>query len=538
MEIETMTEKQKATFFSPLVKEEIFDKLEEELLEVPRQMPLAPVSEEVIEMVKQENNDKGEYNMKQFNFQIHVVTVSNFLMRWVPITNMKPVGQRPAVEDPIIMDTRGTNPSKAQSIIQVMLEGYDIGEIKIAIKHDGLWVQESIDGGNRKRDIVHFVNNEFATHPSFKLNGKPCGGMYFKDLPKEVRDYFMRYNLTLKTYNDMDNFNVGKQFRVTNTSTAVPFICEMNSYGDIPIANMLRELVKTVDGKPKTTPHDIFETYTANDGSTKVKYIEWNNKDFKHLLNVARLAVMIENDSYVTSESAIIELYTREWMEKDVTKLRKKIEGYLDIIFELSKARKTVLGNKLTEREFVCLSRLIAYLKKEYGSFSIPDYVEFWKAFYDSYSAFDPINPKMNTFAVDRYTDSKGERRVCDAFKGYLWNHIDEDKINQSLDWLLRSFKEITKIPFSSIITVKDKKRLFTKSENEVQLSRQGYVCYIDELPLTLEDGIGAHISPHCQGHPTTPFNHAVVREIHNTNMGSTNADVYKTIWQAENDAK
>ena len=96
------------------------DKLEEEFLEVPRQMPLAPVSEEVIEMDKQENNDKVEYNMKQFNFQIHVVTVSNFLMRWVPITNMKPVGQRPAVEDPIIMDTRGTKPSKAQSIISIL----------------------------------------------------------------------------------------------------------------------------------------------------------------------------------------------------------------------------------------------------------------------------------------------------------------------------------------------------------------------------------------------------------------------------------
>ena len=52
MDIETMNEKQKAkTFFSPLVKEEVFDKLEEELLEVPRQMPLAPVSEEVIENV-------------------------------------------------------------------------------------------------------------------------------------------------------------------------------------------------------------------------------------------------------------------------------------------------------------------------------------------------------------------------------------------------------------------------------------------------------------------------------------------------------
>ena len=63
-------------------------------------------------------------------------------------------------------------------------------------------------------------------------------------------------------------------------------------------------------------------------------------------------------------------------------------------------------------------------------------------------------------------------------------------------------------------------------------------MCYIDELPLTLEDGIGAHISAHCQGHPTTPLNHAVIREIHNTTMGSTNADVYKTIWQAENDAK
>ena len=69
--------------------------------------------------------------------------------------DIEPLGQRDNVQT---TDKGGVEPSKAQSIVQSMFDGLDIGEISIA----GTKEKEVLEGGHRTRKaVVAFLNNDF-----------------------------------------------------------------------------------------------------------------------------------------------------------------------------------------------------------------------------------------------------------------------------------------------------------------------------------------------------------------------------------------
>jgi len=89
-----------------------------------------------------------EYTYKQ-------ISIGVYLTELEPITNDNPVGQRPPVQTNRL---GGNKPSKAQSIIAAIIDEYDIGEIKLIQVEDSKFKLESIDGGNRKREIKNFID--------------------------------------------------------------------------------------------------------------------------------------------------------------------------------------------------------------------------------------------------------------------------------------------------------------------------------------------------------------------------------------------
>jgi len=227
-------------------------------------------------------------------------------------------------------------------------------------------------------------------------------------------------------YSDISKFDIGKQFRVTNTTTDVNFIEQMNSYGDLPFANMIRDLVMG------NNAHRIFDWHLSSDKKKVISdYLQFDNHRLRQMHIVSRLAVSRFDETWTTTDEQIQELYEKEWSEKELSTLKKKIENVLDYMFECTQVRKTHLKTGLTEREFVALYRFIKVLMEEYGNFSIR-VPKFWLEFKNAYDIFNANSPKG--FARNSIQDSKGERRIADAFMGYLWEHGNEKKINIGLD--------------------------------------------------------------------------------------------------------
>ena len=127
-----------------------------------------------------------EYTYKQ-------KSIGDYLTELEPITNDNPVGQRPPVQTNRL---GAAKPSKAQSIIAAILDGYDVGEIKLIEVSESKFKLESVDGGNRKREIKNFVNGLFPIHKSHSK----YGGKYFSELPEDVRKKFMNYELRFVIY--------------------------------------------------------------------------------------------------------------------------------------------------------------------------------------------------------------------------------------------------------------------------------------------------------------------------------------------------
>ena len=86
---------------------------------------------------------------------------------------------------------------------------------------------------HRKRNLWDYLNNKI------KVNGK-----FFSELPKEEQDAFLDSPLTFDIYQPLDAAKKGHIFRTLNKTTDVNFIEMLNSYGDIPIANYIRETVR------------------------------------------------------------------------------------------------------------------------------------------------------------------------------------------------------------------------------------------------------------------------------------------------------
>ena len=69
-----------------------------------------------------------------------------------------------------------------------------------------------------------------------------------------------------------------------------------------------------------------------------------------------------------------------------------------------------------------------------------------------------------------------------------------------------------------------DNKRVFPRDVQETQLQRQDFKCWVDGLPLAMNEAEGGHIVSHIQGGKTDAENFRMMRRIHNRKMGKQNA--------------
>lgn len=453
-----------------------------------------------------------------FNYRKETMTVRDFILRYSTI-DTQPVSQR-LDRDPILIGR--SKPSKAQGIIGSMLKGVDIGQITIHELPMGYRYQfESIDGGHRKRYIKAFHENQF---PDFAT------GKYYREMTKEEREAFLDIELTFCIYENLTGEQVGYIFRALNQTTQVNHQEMLNSYGDIPVANYIRECVRHIPHIDSKF-HSLFD-YSQKAGETKKKFlnINFDNKGLRIDEMVARLFYRYyDGGGLGTSTDKDLEsMYASDATEDQMSKINDKVWNCLDFILKMAEVRKRRFNYQgMGSKEFTLFYRLWLYMESEYGSFKIKDAEEFFDAFSKAYApyrrSYDQQPKELQEISPFDRTKTVGKQ-----FNDSLAEFDSFDHVFYPVQMLLKDFDLL------QVIIVKDKKRSYTLAERESKLAEQGFKCAVDGEPLTLADAEAGHIIAHDKGiydggNSSYP-NMAMIRKIYNKEMGTMSIDQYKEL--------
>lgn len=428
--------------------------------------------------------------------------------------NVDPEWQR--LDTNLNLDAKGSKASKAQSIVACIFDGQDIGEIKLC---DYQGVKSSIDGGNRKRAILNFYNNKFALP-----KGSKYAGLKYKDLVEDAKEYFLNYVIRFIEYGEIAPQQIGKTFRITNTTTPVNRQEMRNSYGQNPVAVLVRRTTRKIDDVGNI-PHILFDWKINAKGDAEYFYLTFNNKGLHLDEQTARLLYRVLNGekSIVASDDNLDEMYVdyEQFLSDDenLKKTKKKLYDAMDFIVNIADTARKYKNNRgLAHKQYEMLVRLYFYLKEHYKSFKVISAAEFWEAFT---TAMDEVLSCEDVTFKER---SGKTRVVSEAFGQYLKSDLnDQWKYNKSLELFLKEF-DLDNCGLKLL----DPKRCFSREEIESALIKQGYKDFVDGKKLTMKDAVGAHIIAHSNGGKTTLENLVVVSKAHNTAMGTQPVDVYK----------
>jgi len=472
------------------------------------------------------------------NYRKIEVPIRELLLRYGEI-DVQPVGQRLDTEPQL---EKSNDQSKAQGIINSIMMGVDLGQITIHEKTpgsfayadtppvmvDGQWqfelldptttagsmfAYESVDGGHRKRYIFMYFNNKFRWN-----------GMYYSDLSPEQKKKFLETNLTFCIYSNLSIYETGYIFRSLNETTDVNHQEMLNSYGDIPIANAIRNTVRPVRGVNNKI-HSFFE-FSQKEGKAKVfNAIAFDNKRLRHDEMIARVFYRYYDGGGLgkADDVALEELYESDLSQKEVDKIYASVKKLLNFVEEISTQINRSLAKKMNQTEFSLFSRIWLYMEEEFETFKVNDYAEFYEAISTAYAPFTlPYDSQPAELRQPSPWDANKTRGQ--QFKDVLGYHRDREPIFECLMWLLKS------VDMASLVTLKDPKRIFPRAWREAKLIEQGFKCAISGEPLTMADAHGAHKTAHAEGGLTTYDNLAMVSAYHNKRMGSMTVEQYTSL--------
>jgi hypothetical protein len=442
------------------------------------------------------------------------VTIRDFLLKWFPSVDVQPVGQRLNTTNTLVGKSKK---SKAQGIIGTIIEGIDIGQITLVQTENASYAYESIDGGHRKRYIKAFFENEF---PLFGTE------TFYRDLTPEEKKAFLDTELTFCIYDPLPTYLKGYIFRNLNETTDVNHQEQLNSYGEIPIAERIRETVRIVAGINNKI-NDLFSAKKTEKGDYVFDNLSFNNNRLRMDEAVARFYYRFYDGGGVgtASDEELEKMYAEETITDEVAKsLKTKVDKLLSFLNDMSYARKNSIKKGLYWKEFIMLSRLYFYMEDTYKDFDVIDNTEFYLAFKKVFDVWTGDNPTGKYRKLVNLPFDKSGRTVVEAFRGYMGHYDTFNKVNQTVLWMLEDF-DILKY-----VQLKDPRRAFPTGWKEKKLSEQNYVDVVDGKPLNLDNSVMAHIISHKEGGQTIWKNLAVTSIEHNQKMGTMSLDQYKEL--------
>jgi hypothetical protein len=497
--------------------------------------------DDVLEQVKEVANNRKERRVmtsivnnviRKAKVKYEVVTVEQWIKLYLEQTDHQPLGQRLPVD---------ATDDKSQSILESLICGDGVGQITMCdVKDHEVYKWESIDGGHRKRALRDFLMNKIPV----VVDGEK---IWFETIPDKQKgrvltdeeyDDFMDIEISLQIFFGLTNEQKGKLFRKINDTSIVKEQEMLNSFGDVPAANIIRNMVRVVAGQ-NNIPHKLF-TPDGND-IHRMKWLSTSNKNLKQEEFLAKVyfrfwdkrvnkcKTFLGSSTTGKDSGDLMDMYNG-MTSKDSTSIHKDVKKVMDFLFEMSTARFNGPGKKLEWKEQITLTHFYLWMCDSFGkhSFKIQDYQKFYEQFQDAVGCYDAD--------VHTYTDSDGNEQpiidkvwndeheskpltVSTNFGNYQIEWVNEAKIKKMVAWLVDAFEWDTPDLFVKL----DKQRLYPDKMKETVWRRQGRVCYIDGKRLNMKDAEAAHIQAHSKGGFTTQDNIAMIRKEYNRAMGSMN---------------
>ena len=110
------------------------------------------------------------------------------------------------------------NQTMKSYLMDSILRGFPIPPIFIRQKIDPTLKQtfrEVIDGQQRIRAILDFIDGKYTIS---KTHNKECGGIFFDNLPEEIKDEILSYEIQLEVISEKDDSQIYDMFARLNTN--------------------------------------------------------------------------------------------------------------------------------------------------------------------------------------------------------------------------------------------------------------------------------------------------------------------------------
>lgn len=470
--------------------------------------------------------------MSKMSWKIIDMSISEFLNTWHPNIDCNPVHQRISVENIGVELPNRKEASKRQSIIDAILDGVDISELKInertpEERQNYIHPYESIDGGHRKRAIHGFKNGDFALNAYLS---KDIGYKKFSQLSLEQQQDFLDHPIRLVVYKHLTPSQKAKQFRTTNNSTPVNDQEMLNGFGNIPIANAVRETARYIGEDIANTHHEIFTIKTDKKNKVIGQYLSFDPSRLSYDRLVARLfrVTIYGGERPVPCDDVQLnDMYEDQNIDLETADAAKlKVAKCLDFIMQVGNAKRNKLkGNaKITMDEFVTLYRLYYTYKSRWGDiktgYKIQNWDKFYTLFAQSFKQFDKKNPTQ--FGLETINGGKSVMLRADAFNKNNRMHGSLRNWTENISWLETNFMDPEELIRDGVIVRLAGKRTFTKAERETAIIQQGFVDPIDGTPLDLENSHGGHKVAHALGGSSDAATNLVVLTKKNNLMQGT----------------
>lgn len=428
--------------------------------------------------------------------------------------DLNPVHQRPDIND---ID-------KKRGICGHILVGLNIGEITLndaGENYTGKYRYESLDGGHRKRAIKEFVAGEFSL----------ADGRYFKDLSKAERKLFLDSHITFVYYLELTNAEKGVVFRALNTSSTMTKQEIRNAYGDTPLANYVRDVVRI-------TPHEVWD------------YVAFDNDRLKIEELVARMVTMTRGKIALETSAGdkeLDDLYADDSITKrDMVKDAKKLNVIYNFIIEMAKARNVFYGSanvntkrtKVGKKEFSLWARIYFHCAEHYGEkFIVEDYTKLWKKVNGIYQTVTQNVADLDERFLTPYDGLPvldETKTPAQQFNSVLGEWRSAKVLRYAIQLLI-----LEGCDFSEYVSEgKGKGRTFSETQMQSKLALQEYVCAVDGEDLVYADAEGGHKTSAKNNGSNDTSNLVMIRAKWNQDMSDMNYDDYMILWNKANKGK
>lgn len=461
------------------------------------------------------------------------LTIKDFVTEFLRDVELTPIEQRMDVQKSFNETKRTTKETKRQGIINSIFKGLDIGEVSFytltdddKIRYEDFYEIYNVkpnavhDGGHRSRSILAYVQNKFPTHKDC-----PIGAKFYSELTKDELEYFQNYQLRLLIYKNSSPAFRGLQFEQAGKSTALNEQEILNGFGNILIANLVRDISRELGAGINNTPHSLFDVNTDCSGNIKAVYLSKGPDRLSYDRFVARIVYLAVKDSKPgpCDDDELRQLYRFEFSKEQIDKVRIKTSKALDFLLGVAKAKKRATDNrlKLNLEEMTMLMRLYFEFQTEHrGGFKIENYDDFYYDFSKAMTA--AINNGTLIQAGSNSTHGK-------LFEKYLRSHKELKIWRYTVDSLKNAGFNKQRLIDSGVMRVKsDGPRLFTSDDVHRKWIEQDQRDWVDGKKLSFAKAVGGHLISHANGGKTEYTNLIVTSDRHNREMGSMNADDYK----------